>query len=58
MSLNDIDLTTFTQQDLTDSQQSLSLLNIKMSLTKKAIFQNRMALAIITALQRDTCATI
>lgn len=58
MSLNDIDLTTFTQQDLTDSQQSLSLLNIKMSLTKKAILQNRMALAIITALQRDTYATI
>ena len=51
-------LTKFTQQDLNGSQQSLSLLNAEMSLVRKAVLQNRMALDIITALQGGTCAII
>ena len=51
-------LTKFTQQVLNDSQQSLSLLNTKMSLMRKAGLQNRMALDIVTALQGGTCAII
>lgn len=43
-------LTKFTQQTLTDSQQSLSLMNTEMSLMEKAVLQNRIALGIIIAL--------
>lgn len=43
-------------QALTDSQKNLSLLNTEMTLMRKAILQNRMALNIITALQGGTCA--
>ena len=42
-------LTEFTQQDLSDNQQNLSLLNTGMSLMGKAVLQNRMALDIITS---------
>lgn len=51
-------LTKFTQQTLTDSQQSLSLMNTEMSLMKKAVLQNRIALSIIIALWGGTCAII
>lgn len=44
-------LTKFNQEDLNDSQQSQSLINTEMSLMRKAVLQNRMALDIITALQ-------
>ena len=39
-------------------QQSLFLLNTEMSLMRKAVFQNRMALDIITASQEGICITI
>ena len=48
-------LTKVTQQILNDSQQSLSLLNPKIFLMRKAVRQNRMALDMITAWQGDTC---
>lgn len=51
-------LTKFTQQVLNDSQQSLSLLNTEISLMRKTVFQNTMALDMITALQGCTCAII
>ena len=51
-------LTIFTQQALNDSWQSLSLPNTKMSLMRKTILQNRMALDIISASKRGTCAVL
>lgn len=51
-------LTIFTQQAFNDSRQSLSLLNTKMSLTRKTILQNRMALDVIIASRRGTCAVL
>lgn len=50
--------TKFTQQALNDSWQNLSLLNTEMSLMRKAVFQNWMALDIITPLKGGTCAII
>ena len=46
--------TKFTQQALNDSWQSLSLLNTKMSLMRKAVLQNRMYLDIFIASQGGT----
>ena len=51
-------LSKFTQQDLNESHQSLSLLNTEMSLVKKAILQNRTALDITTTSQGSSCAII
>ena len=45
-----------TQQALKDSQQNLSLLNTEMSLLRRAVFQKRMALNIITVSQQGTYA--
>lgn len=53
-----IALMQFIQQDLNDSQQSLFLLNIEISLMRKTVLQNRMVLDIITALQGGTCGII
>lgn len=50
--------TKFTQQALDDSWQNLSLLNTEMSLMRKAVFQNCMALDIITPLKGGTRAII
>ena len=50
-------LAKFTQQALNASWQSLSLLNIEMSLRRNAV-QNRMTLDFITASYRGTCAII
>lgn len=47
-------LAKFTQQDLRESWQSLSLLNIKMSLMRKATLQNQIASDIIPATQGGT----
>ena len=47
-----------TQQALNDRWQNLSLLNTEMLLMREAHLQNKMALAIITTLQVDTCAII
>lgn len=49
-------LSTFTQHSLKNSHQRLSLLNTEMSLMRKAVLQNWMALDIITASQGGTCA--
>lgn len=46
----------FIYQALSDSQQNVSLLNTEMSLLRKAVFQNRIVLNIITALQEGTYA--
>lgn len=51
-------LSKFIQQALNDSQQSLSLPNTEMSLMRKTVFQNRMALDIITASQGGISAII
>ena len=51
-------LTKFTQGGLSDSQQSLSVLNTKMCLMRKVSSRNTMALDIITASQGGTCAII
>ena len=51
-------LTKFTQDALNDSQAGIALLNTEMSLTKKAVLKNRMALDILTASQGGTCAII
>lgn len=53
-----ITVTKSTQQALNENKQSLSLLNTEMSLMRKAAPQNWMALDIITASQRGTCASI
>lgn len=41
-------LTKFTQETLSDSWQSLSLLNTELSLMRKVVFQIKMALDIMT----------
>lgn len=51
-------LTEFTQQDLNDSWQSLSLLNTEMSPIRKAVLQNKMDLGIITALEGNTSMSL
>ena len=51
-------LTKFTQEALNDSQAGIALLNTEMSLMRKAVLQNRMALDILTASQGGTCTII
>lgn len=51
-------LTLFTQRALSDSWQSWYLLNTEMSLVRKTVPPNRMALDIIPALQGGTGAII
>ena len=51
-------LTTFTQQALNDGNQAISLLNSEVSIMRKAVLRNCMALDILSAPQGGTCATI
>ena len=51
-------LTEFTQYFLKDSQAGEALLDTEMSLMRKAILQNRIALDILTVSQGGTCAII
>ena len=51
-------LTKFTQKPLNDSNQAISLLNSEVSVMRKAVLQNRMALDIFTASQGGTDAII
>ena len=48
----------FTQQMLQDSQKTISALNAEQTQIKKVVLQNRLALDILTAAQRKTCAII
>lgn len=51
-------LTKFTQKPLNDSNQAISLLNSEVSVMRKAVLQNRIALDILTASQGGTYAII
>ena len=51
-------LTKFTQQPLNDSNQAISLLNSEVSMMRRAVLQDCMALDILTASQGGTCAII
>ena len=51
-------LLNFTQQMLQDSQKTISALNAEQTQIKKVVLQNRLALDILTAAQRKTCAII
>ena len=51
-------LTNFTKQALLDSTKAIQALNEEQIQMKKAVIQNRMALDILTAAQRGTCAVI
>ena len=51
-------LTKFIQKALNDSNQAIILLNSEVSLLRKAVLQNCMALVILTASQGCTCAII
>lgn len=51
-------LTKFTQQDLNDSQPSLSLLNTEIFLMRKTVLHNIMTLDIIIALKGGSCTII
>ena len=51
-------LTKFTQKPLNDSNQAISLLNSEVSVMRKAVLHNRIALDILTASQGGTCAVI
>ena len=51
-------LTKFIQKALNDSNQAIILLNSEVSLLRKAVLQNCMALVILTASQVGTCAVI
>ena len=48
----------FTQRALNDSNQAISLLNSEVSVMRKAVLQNRIALDILTASQGGTYAII
>ena len=51
-------LTKFAQQALNNSLTGIALLNTEMSLVRKAVLRNRMALDILTVSHSGTCATI
>ena len=51
-------LTNFTQQALQDSQKAISALNAEQAQIRKVVLQNRLALAILSAVQGGTCAII
>ena len=51
-------LVTFTQRALDDSKWAVSLLNSEVSMMRKAMLQNYMALDILVASQGCTCAII
>ena len=51
-------LTAFTQQVLNDSNQAISLLASEVSMMRKDVLKNRMALDILAASQGGTCAII
>ena len=51
-------LTNFSLKALNDSNQIISLLNSEITMMRKAVLQNRMALDILTASQGGNCAII
>ncbi|XP_055250788.1 endogenous retrovirus group PABLB member 1 Env polyprotein-like [Moschus berezovskii] len=51
-------LTNFTQQALLDAKRAIEALNEEQKQMRKAVLQNQMALDILTAAQRGTCAVI
>ena len=51
-------LTNFTQQALQDSQKAISALNAEQAQIRKVVLQNRLALALLPAVQGGTCAII
>ena len=51
-------LANFTQQALQDSQKAISALNAEQAQIRKVVLQNRLALDILIAAQRGTCAII
>ena len=51
-------LTNFTQRALNDSLRAIQALNTEQIQMRKVVFQNRMALDILTATQGGTCAII
>lgn len=51
-------LTKFTQQTLNDISQAISLLSSEVSMIRKGVLQNHMALNILTASQGGTYAII
>lgn len=48
----------FTQQALSDGNQVISLLNSEVSMMRKVVLENHMALDILTASQGGICAII
>ena len=51
-------MTNFTQQALQDSQKAISAINAEQAEIRKVVLQNRLALAILSAVQGGTCAII
>ena len=51
-------LANFTQKALQDSQKAISALNAEQAQIRKVVLQNRLALAILPAVQGGTCAII
>ena len=51
-------LTNFTEQMLQDSKKAISALNAEQAQIRKVVLQNRLALAILPAVQGGTCAII
>ena len=51
-------LTDFTQKALNDSNQAIGLLNPEVSMRRKVVLQNQMALYILTASQGINCVII
>ena len=48
----------FTEKALQDSQKAISALNAEQAQIRKVVLQNRLALAILPAVQGGTCAII